>query len=89
MPCSAAASAARIATTLGFSTLDGLIMGTRSGDLDPAILEFISKKENLTISEVTDILNKKSGVLGLSGIASDFRDLGNAAAEGNEQAKTK
>lgn len=74
-------------TSMGLTPLEGLIMGTRSGDLDPAILEFISKKENLTISEVTDILNKKSGVLGLSGIASDFRDLGNAAAEGNEQAK--
>lgn len=74
-------------TSMGLTPLEGLIMGTRSGDLDPAILEFISKKENLTISEVTDILNKKSGVLGLSGIASDFRDLGNAAEEGNEQAK--
>jgi len=74
-------------TSMGLTPLEGLIMGTRSGDLDPAILEFISKKENLTISEVTDILNKKSGVLGLSGIASDFRDLGNAASEGNEQAK--
>lgn len=74
-------------TSMGLTPLEGLIMGTRSGDLDPAILEFISKKENLTVSEVTDILNKKSGVLGLSGIASDFRDLGNAASEGNEQAK--
>lgn len=77
-----------IDTSMGLTPLEGLIMGTRSGDLDPAILEFISKKENLTISEVVDILNKKSGVLGLSEISSDFRDLGNAAEEGNEQAKT-
>ncbi len=74
-------------TSMGMTPLEGLIMGTRSGDLDPAILEFICKKEKLTVSEMTDILNKKSGVLGLSGIGSDFRDLGDAALEGNEQAK--
>ena len=76
-------------TSMGLTPLEGLIMGTRSGDLDPAILEFISNKENLTISEMLNILNKKSGVLGLSdGISSDFRDLGEAADSGNEQAKT-
>ncbi|MFT3982686.1 MAG: acetate kinase [Lachnospiraceae bacterium] len=75
-------------TSMGLTPLEGLIMGTRSGDLDPAILDFLVKKEGLTISEVTDILNKKSGVLGLSGVSSDFRDLGNAADTGNEQAKT-
>lgn len=77
-----------IDTSMGLTPLEGLIMGTRSGDLDPAILEFLAKKENLTLSEVTDILNKKSGVLGLSEISSDFRDLGDAADKGNEQAKT-
>lgn len=75
-------------TSMGLTPLEGLIMGTRSGDLDPAILDFLAKKENLTLSEVTDILNKKSGVLGLSEISSDFRDLGDAADKGNEQAKT-
>lgn len=75
-------------TSMGLTPLEGLIMGTRSGDLDPAILEFICKKENISIEEMNTILNKKSGVLGLSGgISSDFRDLGNAADEGNEQAK--
>ena len=76
-------------TSMGLTPLEGLIMGTRSGDLDPAILEFISNKENLSISEMLTVLNKKSGVLGLSdGISSDFRDLGEAAESGNEQAKT-
>lgn len=76
-------------TSMGLTPLEGLIMGTRSGDLDPAILEFISNKENLSISEMLTILNKKSGVLGLSdGVSSDFRDLGEAAESGNEQAKT-
>ena len=75
-------------TSMGLTPLEGLIMGTRSGDLDPAILEFISGKENLSIGEMLTILNKKSGVLGLSdGVSSDFRDLGEAADSGNEQAK--
>ncbi len=74
-------------TSMGLTPLEGLIMGTRSGDMDPAILEFIAKKENLSLEEITNILNKKSGVLGLSGISSDFRDLEAAAAEGNERAK--
>lgn len=75
-------------TSMGLTPLEGLIMGTRSGDLDPAILEFICKKENISIEEMNTILNKKSGVLGLSGgISSDFRDLGQAAESGNEQAK--
>jgi len=76
-------------TSMGLTPLEGLIMGTRSGDLDPAILEFISGKENLSFNQMLNILNKKSGVLGLSdGVSSDFRDLGEAAASGNEQAKT-
>ena len=74
-------------TSMGLTPLEGLIMGTRSGDLDPAILNFIAGKENLSLEEVTNVLNKKSGVLGLSGgISSDFRDLGAAAEEGNKDA---
>ena len=76
-----------IDTSMGLTPLEGLFMGTRSGDLDPAILQFISNKENLSIDEMVNILNKKSGVLGLSEVSSDFRDLGEAAAGGNEQAK--
>ncbi len=75
-------------TTMGLTPLEGLIMGTRSGDLDPAIVEFIANKENLSVGEVLNILNKKSGVLGMSGgVSSDFRDLAQAALEGNELAK--
>lgn len=77
-----------IDTSMGFTPLEGLIMGTRSGDMDPAILSFLCEKENLTASEVIDICNKKSGVLGLSGgLSSDFRDLAQAAESGNELAK--
>ena len=75
-------------TSMGLTPLEGLFMGTRSGDLDPAILQFVSNKEKLSIDEMLNILNKKSGVLGLSGVSSDFRDLGEAAANGNDQAKT-
>ena len=72
----------------GLTPLEGLIMGTRSGDLDPAIIEYLCNHENLTVSEMLNILNKKSGVLGMSGgISSDFRDLNAAANEGNEIAK--
>ncbi len=75
-------------TSMGLTPLEGLIMGTRSGDIDPAILEFTSGKEDLSFKEMLNILNKKSGVLGLSdGVSSDFRDLGEAADSGNEQAK--
>ncbi len=75
-------------TSMGLTPLEGLIMGTRSGDIDPAIVSFVAEKENLSISEAVDVLNKKSGVYGLSGgLSSDFRDLGNAADEGNELAK--
>lgn len=75
-------------TSMGLTPLEGLIMGTRSGDLDPAIISFIAQKEGLTAQEVVDICNKKSGVLGLSCLSSDFRDLGNAADAGDEKAKT-
>ena len=73
-------------TTMGFTPLEGLIMGTRSGDIDPAIVTFIMEKEDLNPSEMNNILNKKSGVLGISGISSDFRDLEEAAADGDERA---
>ena len=62
-------------------------MGTRSGDIDPAIMEYIAKKEDLDIAGVMNVLNKKSGVLGLSGVSSDFRDLEEAANNGNERAQ--
>lgn len=73
-------------TTMGFTPLEGLIMGTRSGDIDPAIVTFIMEKEGLSPDEMNNILNKKSGVLGMSGISSDFRDLEEAAADGDERA---
>ena len=73
-------------TSMGLTPLEGLIMGTRSGDMDPAIMEYIAKKENLDIAGVMNVLNKKSGVLGVSGVSSDFRDLEEAAAAGNDRA---
>ncbi|MCI9540754.1 MAG: acetate kinase [Lachnospiraceae bacterium] len=76
-------------TSMGLTPLEGLVMGTRSGDIDPAIMEYIAKKENLDITGVMNVLNKKSGVFGISkGLSSDFRDLENAEKEGNEYAKT-
>ena len=74
-------------TSMGLTPLEGLIMGTRSGDLDPAIVTFLAGKLHISADEVVTILNKKSGVLGLSGISSDFRDLEKAYNEGNERAK--
>ena len=75
-------------TSMGLTPLEGLIMGTRSGDLDPAILSYVGEKEGLSAAEVNNVLNKKSGVFGLSGgVSSDFRDLNAAAADGNEKAK--
>ena len=75
-------------TSMGLTPLEGLIMGTRSGDLDPAIIEYLCNHENLTVSEMLNILNKKSGVLGMSGgISSDFRDIKAAIDDGNEVAK--
>ncbi len=73
-------------TSMGFTPLEGLVMGTRSGDIDPAVVEYIAQKENLSVSEVIDILNKKSGVQGVSGVSSDFRDLSEASEAGNERA---
>lgn len=74
-------------TSMGLTPLEGLAMGTRSGDLDPAILPFIMEKEGLSPKDMSDVLNKKSGVLGISGVSSDFRDIETAANEGNERAK--
>ena len=75
-------------TSMGMTPLEGLIMGTRSGDIDPAIVGFLAEKENMTAEEVISVCNKKSGVLGLSGgVSSDFRDLEAAANDGNVKAK--
>ncbi len=74
-------------TSMGLTPLDGLIMGTRSGEIDPGALEYIAKKENMDLEECINMLNKKSGILGLSGLSSDFRDIDEAIEEGNEQAK--
>jgi len=74
-------------TSMGLTPLEGLPMGTRSGSIDPAIVEFIAGKENMDVKEVLNVLNKKSGVLGVSGVSSDFRDLDAAAAEGNKRAE--
>ena len=73
-------------TTMGFTPLDGLEMGTRCGAIDPAIVTFLMEKEGLTSTEVNNIMNKKSGLLGVSGISSDSRDVENAISEGNERA---
>lgn len=73
-------------TSMGLSPLEGLVMGTRSGDIDPSAVEFIAKKENLDLDAVLSILNKESGVYGISGLSSDFRDLDAAAGEGNARA---
>ena len=74
-------------TTMGLTPLEGVVMGTRSGSIDPAIVEYIAKKENLDLAGVMNVLNKKSGLQGMSGVSSDMRDLRAAAAEGNEDAK--
>ena len=73
-------------TSMGLTPLEGLVMGTRSGDIDPAIMEFVAKKENLDIAGIMNVLNKKSGVEGISGVSSDFRDLEEAADNGNARA---
>lgn len=76
-----------VETSMGFTPLEGLMMGTRCGDLDPAIVSYIQQKEDLTSKRVNDFLNKKCGVLGVSGVSSDFRDIENAADEGNYRAQ--
>lgn len=74
-----------IDTSMGLTPLEGLIMGTRSGDIDPGAMEYLAKKENIDLEGVMTILNKKSGVQGLSHISSDFRDLGAAADQNDER----
>jgi acetate kinase len=76
-----------IDTTMGFTPLAGMLMGTRCGDIDPAIVCTVMDKHNLSAQEMDTLMNKKSGVLGISGVSSDFRDLGEAAAAGNERAR--
>lgn len=72
-----------INTSMGFTPLEGLVMGTRCGDIDPAIISFLSEKEKVSVDAINTVLNKQSGVLGISGISSDFRDIETAAEEGN------
>lgn len=74
-------------TTMGFTPLAGIMMGTRSGDIDPSILAYLSEKEHLSLQGVTDLCNKKSGLLGVSGISSDMRDIETAIKDGNARAK--
>lgn len=74
-------------TSMGFTPLEGLVMGTRCGEIDPAIIPFLMKKEGMSPEQIDNYLNKKSGVLGLSGISSDFRDIEDAAKQGNERAQ--
>lgn len=76
-----------LVTSMGLTPLEGLIMGTRSGDLDPSAMTFLMNEEGYTADEMNELLNKESGVLGISGISSDFRDLEEAAEEGNERAQ--
>ncbi len=75
-----------IDTSMGMTPLEGLVMGTRSGDIDPAIIEFICQKENISVSEMTMVLNKKSGMFGLSGVSNDCRDIIEASKNGDEDA---
>jgi acetate kinase len=75
-----------IDTSMGFTPLAGLAMGTRSGSIDPAIIQFIADKEGRSVDDMGEILNKKSGMLGVSGVSSDFRDLDEAVKNGNERA---
>lgn len=76
-----------VATSMGLTPLEGLVMGTRCGDIDPQIVTFIMSKYGYTMEEMNNIMNKKSGVLGISGVSSDFRDIEGAASEGNKRAQ--
>jgi acetate kinase len=76
-----------IDTSMGFTPLPGVIMGTRSGDIDPSIIAYVCEKYGISCEEFTDILNKKSGLLGVSGVGNDFRDVRQAAQEGNRRAQ--
>ncbi|MCM1991079.1 acetate kinase [Oceanirhabdus seepicola] len=85
--CAAIQNGKSVDTSMGFTPLEGLVMGTRCGDIDPAIVPFIQKAENLTAAEVDTLMNKKSGVFGLSGVSSDFRDIEGAIENGNDRAR--
>ena len=85
--CSAVLNGKCVDTSMGLTPLEGLIMGTRSGDIDAGVVQYIANKEGKDVNEVLNILNKKSGLLGLSGISSDFRDVTKASKEGNNQAE--
>lgn len=74
-------------TSMGFTPLEGIAMGTRCGNIDPAIVTFLQKECNMSAAEVDNLMNKKSGVFGISGVSSDFRDIEGAAAQGNERAQ--
>ena len=76
-----------VETSMGFTPVDGLIMGTRCGSVDPGVLLYLADKENLNLKGINDVINKQSGVMGISGLSSDMRDLENAAADGNERAQ--
>lgn len=76
-----------IDTSMGFTPLAGVMMGTRSGSIDPSVISFLSEQHGYKISDIDELLNKKSGVLGISGVSSDFRDVIEAANKGNERAK--
>lgn len=76
-----------VETSMGFTPLQGLCMGTRSGTIDPAVITFLMEKEKMTVKDVSDFLNRKSGVLGISGVSSDFRDIEEAAKNGDDRAK--
>jgi len=73
-------------TSMGFTPLEGLLMGTRSGDLDPAVIPYLIKRYNMSVETMDNILNKKSGLLGISGISNDFRELVKARSKGNKRA---
>ena len=84
---SAVKNGVSVDTSMGFTPLEGVPMGTRSGDIDPEVVEYLANKKGMTLAEVLTYLNKKSGVMGISGVSSDFRDLCAAAAEGNKRAR--
>ena len=72
---------------MGYTPLEGLVMGTRSGEIDPAIIPFLMEKENMNAQQIDDYLNRRSGILGISGLSSDFRDLESAANRGDERSQ--
>lgn len=76
-----------IDTSMGYTPLEGLVMGTRSGEIDPAIVPFLMEKENMTPAQIDEYLNRRSGILGISGLSSDFRDLESAASRGDERSQ--